>query len=409
MTTPDLSITIPTYNRAPYLVHLLESLVRQIEELTHSYEIIISDNASADNTEAVVKSFTNKLQIIYVKRDKNYGPADNRQELIKHARGVIQLNVGDDDDLILSEVDKIMAQMLASPNIGAVYAPWSLYSRIDNTMVAERFYSHERDILIQKGDYDALAALVLNYHVFPEIYMIRTDLLHSVSMVANPLAYWAFVHPAEYLQQTDIAFNNTPYYITITKHFENDNRQPLGSVELLTGWDRYRGGLEYILSRIPGHQLTPEKSTHYLNQIQKTIARWMNVSLKMRLVNQFDPVEIYYLCCRLRAMGYPNLIPDQFDEIRMQAAAYYFLGSPTASDRIDKLVIAGNIPIPFARVLMRYTKVKPIVIENFMPERYPQALTLVPGSVRDLKVKPSTLAEHKIRVMGVGDLMHKFA
>jgi glycosyltransferase involved in cell wall biosynthesis len=409
MKNPDLSITIPTYNRAPYLQYLLGSLARQIGDLTHSYEIVISDNGSTDDTETVVKSFGDRLNIVYVKRDKNYGIADNRQELIKHARGTMQLNMGDDDDLILSEVDKIIAQMLADPAINVVFAPWKIYNRAADKINSHAFYPQDKDFVLERDDYESLLDLVLKNQIFPEIYIIRTDLLQAVSMVANPLAYWAFVHTAEFLTHGKVAFNKTPYYITITKHFEGDNRQQLGHVELLTAWDRYRGGLEYILSRIPQEKLTVGKFQQHLILIQKFIAMRLHVCLRLRIASKHDAMDTYYIACRLRAMGYPDLIPVDFHEIRTHAAVHYFLKSPTASDVLDKLVCVDGIPEIFMNILRTRSNKPPTIVNTFSPEAYPQALTLIPGSVRDLKVNPAILAEYKIRLMGVADLMKKFA
>lgn len=58
-----VSICIPTYNRAPYLKQCLDSLVCQPEFLEGKVEIVISDNASTDETKEIAS--------IYVQRYKN--------------------------------------------------------------------------------------------------------------------------------------------------------------------------------------------------------------------------------------------------------------------------------------------------------------------------------------------------
>lgn len=52
-----VSICIPTYNRAPYLKKCLDSLVCQAEFLNGDVEIVISDNASTDDTHNVVNEY----------------------------------------------------------------------------------------------------------------------------------------------------------------------------------------------------------------------------------------------------------------------------------------------------------------------------------------------------------------
>jgi len=55
--SPPLTICIPTYNSSRFLKENLESIVNQ--DYTN-FEIVISDNASTDDTEEIVKSFNNK-------------------------------------------------------------------------------------------------------------------------------------------------------------------------------------------------------------------------------------------------------------------------------------------------------------------------------------------------------------
>ncbi len=55
MNVPLISVIIPTYNRCEMLGGALESLLRQKTDDAFSYEIIVIDNASTDDTERVVE------------------------------------------------------------------------------------------------------------------------------------------------------------------------------------------------------------------------------------------------------------------------------------------------------------------------------------------------------------------
>ena len=59
----DLSFCIPTHNRARYLNCLLDFFLKTEEKLNFSYEIIISNNASSDDTDAIIQSYINILPI----------------------------------------------------------------------------------------------------------------------------------------------------------------------------------------------------------------------------------------------------------------------------------------------------------------------------------------------------------
>ena len=71
---PLLSICIPTYNRAKYLKVSLDRITQEDAFLnSDDIEIVISDNASDDNTEEAIKEFINKFphKIKYNRNDEN--------------------------------------------------------------------------------------------------------------------------------------------------------------------------------------------------------------------------------------------------------------------------------------------------------------------------------------------------
>jgi len=83
-----LSICIPTYNRADYLKQCLESLVSQEGFDSDGIEVLISNNASTDDTEKVIKSFKNKFKNIrYIKNEINLGVERNILNLLNNFRG----------------------------------------------------------------------------------------------------------------------------------------------------------------------------------------------------------------------------------------------------------------------------------------------------------------------------------
>lgn len=69
---PFLSICIPTYNRSGYLKACIESLVGQPEFNSTNVEIVISDNASTDDTQSVAMEFVKKYDsVLYFRNDEN--------------------------------------------------------------------------------------------------------------------------------------------------------------------------------------------------------------------------------------------------------------------------------------------------------------------------------------------------
>ena len=68
---PLVSICIPTYNRAEYLQQTIESIICQPEFKSGEVEIVVSDNASTDNTNGVCIQYAQYDNFFYNRNDKN--------------------------------------------------------------------------------------------------------------------------------------------------------------------------------------------------------------------------------------------------------------------------------------------------------------------------------------------------
>jgi glycosyltransferase involved in cell wall biosynthesis len=74
---PQLSVVVPTYNRAPLLRRTLASLAGQRNP--PPFEVIVADDGSADNSEQVVAEFRDRLMISYCyQEDEGYQVARAR-------------------------------------------------------------------------------------------------------------------------------------------------------------------------------------------------------------------------------------------------------------------------------------------------------------------------------------------
>jgi len=99
---PNISVIIPTYNRAGMVKEAIESVLAQGYA---DRELIVVDDGSTDETERVVSSFAPRLTYIY---QDHQGVSAARNRGIVHARGEY-LAFLDSDDLWLE--DKLYRQM----------------------------------------------------------------------------------------------------------------------------------------------------------------------------------------------------------------------------------------------------------------------------------------------------------
>ncbi|HEY9005598.1 MAG TPA: glycosyltransferase family 2 protein [Ohtaekwangia sp.] len=121
---PLLSICIPTYNRSAYLKKCIRSV---ISYPGNDIEIIISDNASTDNTPEVVGDFHDK-RIVYSRNPENVGPVANFYKILKAASGDYIFLLTDDDFLFPDSIDEVIEFVKANGNIDSFKSDLIFYT-----------------------------------------------------------------------------------------------------------------------------------------------------------------------------------------------------------------------------------------------------------------------------------------
>jgi abequosyltransferase len=121
---PLLSLTIPTYNRSVFLTELLECLLPQLMRggvPDERVELVISDNASPDDTPAVVEQFRGRgLTIRAIRNAENIGPDGNFLQCLNLARGKYVWLMGDDDLLAPNTIPRLLT-LLEREEYSVVY------------------------------------------------------------------------------------------------------------------------------------------------------------------------------------------------------------------------------------------------------------------------------------------------
>ena len=109
-----ISVIIPAYNSAAFIVEALESVFAQ----TYApVEVIVVDDGSKDNTAQVLQPFLNRIQ--YIKKE-NGGPASARNRGIKDAKGEFIAFLDADDLWLPAKLEMQMKVMEPQPSIGLV-------------------------------------------------------------------------------------------------------------------------------------------------------------------------------------------------------------------------------------------------------------------------------------------------
>lgn len=110
-----LSICIPSYNRADMLRAAIESILNQDVE---GVEIVVSDNASTDHTDAVMRDLVQQYpQLKYVRSEVNVGADRNFLKVVELASGRYVWLMGSDDMVAPGGVAEVLSAIENHPEL----------------------------------------------------------------------------------------------------------------------------------------------------------------------------------------------------------------------------------------------------------------------------------------------------
>lgn len=111
----EVSVIIVNYNGLKYLKECLESLYKNLEEIT--FEIIIIDNNSQDASCAFIKNNFPEIKLIESKINYGFGKGNN--EAVKTAKGNYLLLINN-DTIVLDKIKTVLNFIKNDNNIGVV-------------------------------------------------------------------------------------------------------------------------------------------------------------------------------------------------------------------------------------------------------------------------------------------------
>src|SRR5579859_4398381 len=94
---PEFSVLLPTRNGGQYLRTCIESVLGQRDV---DIELVVADNANADETPAVLREFAGDPRLRIVRHESVQSVTDNWMSALSESRGEYILTMGDDDYLL---------------------------------------------------------------------------------------------------------------------------------------------------------------------------------------------------------------------------------------------------------------------------------------------------------------------
>lgn len=111
-TAPLLSVTVPLYNESESVRPLVEAVRHAMSEWPHTWELVLVDDGSRDDTVAIAEAETRKdARVRLVRLARNYGQATAMQAGFDHARGAVIVSMDGDLQNDPHDIPRLVAKL----------------------------------------------------------------------------------------------------------------------------------------------------------------------------------------------------------------------------------------------------------------------------------------------------------
>ena len=147
MDRPSLSVILPNYNHAHYIVETLESVVAQTVPPT---EIIVIDDASTDDSLDVIEDFATRHETVRIIRNlSNIGCYNSVNRAFAEAKGDYIDLMSADDKALPGFFEKSIALLEKYPAAGMCVNYPKYIDALSNPIKSPHFHSHESEVNIR--------------------------------------------------------------------------------------------------------------------------------------------------------------------------------------------------------------------------------------------------------------------
>lgn len=161
----NISVIIPTYNRAHLLAKSVESVLRQTLE---PLEIIIVDDFSTDNTKEIVESFHNE-KIKYVTNQRTKGANGARNTGVLIAKGDFIAFQDSDDVWLPAKLDKQFSFMKDNMEADMCFCSLNLLNSVRGVVPKRKVLHEEIMKQLEKGNFISTQTIFIKKEIAKKV------------------------------------------------------------------------------------------------------------------------------------------------------------------------------------------------------------------------------------------------
>lgn len=296
-TSPNVSVCIPSFNKAKDIGETIDSVLNQTYK---NYELIIVDNASTDSTKQVIEKYGDKVKCYY--NPVNLGAAYNFNRCISLANYDYILILPADDTILPTFLEKTVRWLEKYPKAGFAATRFYTMDKDSNIIKIASAFANSSSVLgkeytiprILNTDGAGIVLPLFRKKYLEAIGGFRTDIffgdvfvwlqigyLTDIVYITEPLMTWRYKQSSS---MTTDAFKDNTYFEHKLYEFE----------EIYKFW----GNDNIFLSRKQEFFRQLLKHNKYVLSLlefplrKRLLLRYLGIYLKNHSLNLFSPREL---------------------------------------------------------------------------------------------------------------------
>ena len=277
MQHPKVSVIVPNYNHAPYLTERLDSIFNQTY---NDLEVLIFDDASADDSYRILTRYYTKPRVRVLINNKNSGsafPQWNRGMYL--AKGEYVWIAESDDSADPHFLQTLVPLLDETPSLGLAYCQSQLINKAGDKVGDSLNWTEDLDPERWKSDFtndgkDEIRNYLINKNTIPNASAVitRRSVLTKLLPVDTSLKLCGdWMHWGKVLLQTNLAYVAEPL-----NHWRLGSSNSRSSQAGVLEWTEGQHVIRYLAQKLG----TPESETELLMGFAERCLNWSVATAK---------------------------------------------------------------------------------------------------------------------------------